>query len=275
MLNWEEIVQKYIVKHSDRIKKTTKPLVDHFGIAYFTYHRIDNEGKYTVLVDRPEWAERYVSSKIYLVDPYLRHPSVFESGISLWENHGSEEYRETVMKEAKEILDLDTSVTLIQKHNGCVEFFGFAGKKEDCALESLYLNHRHLLKSFIGHFKREMRPVLTQMEDEAGSLIDLKGLDFFRQEPMCADLPSETLLAYYKDLGMKWELAQIEKLTPRERQCLKLLTEDKSAKETAALLGLSPRTIESYFENIKNKLSCTYKHEVLHLARTLQEIGLL
>ena len=74
---------------------------------------------------------------------------------------------------------------------------------------------------------------------------------------------------------MKWEVAQIEKLTPRERQCLKLLTEDKSAKETAALLGLSRRTVESYFENIKNKLSCTYKHEVLHLARTLQEIGLL
>ena len=31
-------------------------------VSYFTYHRIYTEGKYTVLLDRPDWAEHYVSS---------------------------------------------------------------------------------------------------------------------------------------------------------------------------------------------------------------------
>ncbi len=65
MLTWQTIVQNYIVKYSSQIKKTTQPLRDHFGIDYFTYHRIDSTGKYTVLVDRPDWAEYYVSEKIF------------------------------------------------------------------------------------------------------------------------------------------------------------------------------------------------------------------
>lgn len=66
MLGWTEIVQNYISKHSTKIKKTTEPLREHFGIGYFTYHRIDAEGKYTVLVDRPDWAEQTLeNAKLY------------------------------------------------------------------------------------------------------------------------------------------------------------------------------------------------------------------
>ena len=32
---------------------------------------------------------------------------------------------------------------------------------------------------------------------------------------------------------------------------------------------------EFYFENIKNKLSCSYKHEVLVLAKHFEELGIL
>ena len=49
MLGWTEIVQNYINKHSTKVKKTTQPLREHFGIGYFTYHLIDAEGKYTML----------------------------------------------------------------------------------------------------------------------------------------------------------------------------------------------------------------------------------
>jgi hypothetical protein len=45
MPSWKQIVQDYIVKHSDKIKKTTRPLKDHLGVSYFTYHRIDLDGK--------------------------------------------------------------------------------------------------------------------------------------------------------------------------------------------------------------------------------------
>ena len=50
------------------------------------------------------------------------------------------------------------------------------------------------------------------------------------------------------DLGMR------EAITPREREVVQLLAEGNSTKETAALLGLSVKTIESHRANIMRKL---------------------
>ena len=275
MLSWEEIVQNYIIKYANQIRKVTQPLQEHFGIGYFTYHRIDNTGKYTVLVDRPDWAEYYVSEKIFLNDPYLRHPSVYQSGMALIDQHGSKEYKELVLEAGKKVLSMDLGATLIQKNEEYVEFFGFAANKKTSCLENLYLNHPQLLKSFALHFKSQLGGILSQMEDEADSLVNLKGKDFDCKQPICPDIQPTALFAYYKDLGMHAEIQKIQKLSAREKQCLKLLIQDKSAKETAVVLKLSRRTVEYYFENIKNKLDCWSKQEILKIAKHLQQMGLL
>lgn len=53
------------------------------------------------------------------------------------------------------------------------------------------------------------------------------------------------------------------KLTNRECECVFLLVRGKSAREIGVLLSLSKRTVESYIENIKNKMHCQNKSEVL------------
>jgi DNA-binding CsgD family transcriptional regulator len=275
MLSWKEIVQNYIIKHSDKIKKATRPLRDHLGIAYFTYHRIDREGKYTVLLDRPDWAEHYVEEKFYLEDPYLRHPDVYRNGFCLIENHGSEKHLKRILKDGKEIFNLDQGVMLIEKQADAVEFFGFSGNKADCALDKLYINSPFLLKSFAVHFKKELGKILLEMKSEASSLADLKGPDFYLDQPIVPDIELTSRLAYLKDIGLGQEIIKASRLTSRERECIKLLIQGKSAKETAVILRLSRRTVEFYLENIKNKLSCSYKHEVLALARQFEELGLL
>lgn len=275
MLNWEQILQKYILKYSNQISKATKPLQDHFGIEYFTYHRIAHDGRYTVLVDRPEWAEHYVGEQIYLVDPYLRDPSNYESGITFIENHGSEEYRDTVLRAGKKVLNLDMTALFIQKKENCVEFYGFSGNKAKSSLQNLYINHPKLLKSFASHFKNELGWILSQMDEEPGYLPDLKGQDYYHKEAIYPSIDSSARLKYYRDLGILDTSVRAERLSAREKECLTLLLEEKSAKETALILGLSVRTIEHYFENIKNKLHCFSKHELLSLAKILDDVGLL
>ncbi len=275
MLGWEDIVQQYIIKYSNRIRKATQPLRIHFGIDYFTYHCIDSTGKYTVLVDRPDWAEHYVSTKIYLNDPYLRHPQIYQSGMYLMGSHGSEEYKESVSKAGKMVLNVDTWVMLIEREKDHVEFFGFCANKDTSCLQHLYLNDPFLLKSFADYFKKELHSILTYMGEEASSLIELKGDDFFYNELISSQLSTSSRINYLKDLGMVSEITKAEKLTPREKQCLKLLIEDKSAKETAFALGLSRRTIEFYFENIKSKLDCWTKQDVAKLAKNLADWGVL
>lgn len=275
MLSWEEIVQNYIIKDSNKIKKTTKPLKDHFGIGYFTYHQIDNQGRYTVLVDRPDWAEHYINKKIFLNDPYLRHPDVYESGLCLVDDFGSEDYKQLVMKEGKTHLDMDMAVILIKKQTDRVEFFGFSGNKKNCCLQNLYLNNTALLHSFASHFKQNLCSTLKRMSEEANSLLELKGRDFLIDVPISPKVTESSKLAYLKDLGLKSHAEKAIKLSAREKECIKLLLEEKSAKESAIELGLSPRTVEFYFENIKNKLVCENKREVYRLGKTFRKLGIL
>lgn len=164
---------------------------------------------------------------------------------------------------------------LFKKKDTMVEFFGLHGNSDSSSLQSLYLSYPQLLKSFTSHFKKEHNPILNQMKQEGVSLIDLQEDNFFFNQSICHEISPAVLKAFYKDLGMKGELEKAEKLSLRELQCLKLLIEEKSAKETAAIFGLSRRTIEYYFENIKDKLSCWSKKEVLAHARTFKDIGLL
>ena len=52
------------------------------------------------------------------------------------------------------------------------------------------------------------------------------------------------------------------KLSLRETQCLDRLALGKTAKEIAADIGLSHRTVEHYLENIRHKLGVENKHQL-------------
>lgn len=52
-------------------------------------------------------------------------------------------------------------------------------------------------------------------------------------------------------------------LSRRERECLSLLLEGKSAKQSGRVLNLSPRTIETYLDAIKQKFGCRTKLEII------------
>jgi len=63
-----------------------------------------------------------------------------------------------------------------------------------------------------------------------------------------------------------------ETLTPREQEVMVLLAEGYSAKETAATLFISPKTVENHRTNIMNKLAL---HSTLELVRYAARLGLV
>jgi len=59
---------------------------------------------------------------------------------------------------------------------------------------------------------------------------------------------------------------QQKELTEKERACLYQLMKGKSTKEIADILGNSPRTIETHLENIKSKLHCYHRSQIIEKA---------
>ena len=69
---------------------------------------------------------------------------------------------------------------------------------------------------------------------------------------------------------MQREPAQAEdpvaRLTPRQREVLHLLTEGRSAKEIAASLAISPRTVEYHKYQMMETLGLHTNAELIHFA---------
>jgi DNA-binding CsgD family transcriptional regulator len=62
-------------------------------------------------------------------------------------------------------------------------------------------------------------------------------------------------------------------LTAREYQCAQLFLQGLSQAETALQLGLSHRTIESYFMHIRSKLRCKSRAQILCILRTRTDLS--
>ncbi len=54
-----------------------------------------------------------------------------------------------------------------------------------------------------------------------------------------------------------------EYLTRQEARCMVCLLGGKTAKSTAKIMELSPRTVEHYINNMKKKLSCCSKLDMV------------
>jgi len=64
------------------------------------------------------------------------------------------------------------------------------------------------------------------------------------------------------NLGKKFKNIYFSK---REAECMVHLLKAKSVRGVAKLLSLSPRTVEFYLKNMKRKLNCNTKFELIDL----------
>lgn len=65
---------------------------------------------------------------------------------------------------------------------------------------------------------------------------------------------------------LETEMPSIKDLTPTERKVLKLTAENKSCKEIAEEMYISPKTVENHRSNISNKLNLKGRNKLLHFA---------
>jgi DNA-binding CsgD family transcriptional regulator len=273
---WDRIISDYIVGYSDKIKKTTAPLIDRFNISHFQYRRIDDKGCCILLGDRPDWIENYVSEKFFKHDPYLKHPTAYQTGMCLTESNKSNDYKK-IHNSNIDLFGFDITLLIIERHVHYVEFYGFSGNKSNCGLANISMNYHTLLKEFGTYFKKELNRAITQMSNDSFSITDLGGKNnnFNNSQSLSFELDSSSHHLFLNDIGFKALVLRRQSLTPREVECLKLLLLGKSSKEIAFILKLSTRTVEFYFENIKNKLLCYSKYELFSSATTLRNLCLL
>jgi DNA-binding NarL/FixJ family response regulator len=93
------------------------------------------------------------------------------------------------------------------------------------------------------------------------------GSEYF-SPPVAAQLSA----ALRGEIAVEQRRAQLDRLTPREREVLAEIASGGSNKEIGAKLGISPRTVETHRESLMKKLRI---HTVAGLTRFALEVGLV
>lgn len=267
----ENYVNRYIKHYHTKMKQICEPLQRFFGINYFTYHSITTDGHWRPFVSRPDWADYFTENQLYLQDPFLCHPHSYQSGTVFWTPYYQQDSNlQGFLKVARDKFSMAHGFCIIERTAEGCEFFGFSAPPEHEQIYSIYLQDLPLLKEFCKYFKEEAAPILKLLEHDPIPLLPLKEHSF---EATSSPFEQHHLS---KALFLKYIRAQpLVKLSKRETECLSLYLDTQKMQDVADKLELSVRTIEFYLGNIKNKLNCWTKIELIKKGQELRSLGVI
>lgn len=165
---------------------------------------------------------------------------------------------------SSESFDIDNGITLLEFGKECCHCYLFASTRDNIKITNFYINNLDVLERFILYYKDRAKKIIelstknkivtVRAMPMADNLIHHKITD----EQKKIYLANTPIHNYYVSLSNKTVA-----LSKREMDCIKLISQGKSSTETADLLSISFRTVEKHIENIKLKLECHKKSELI------------
>ena len=261
---------EYIVSVIDRFNDICKPIYK-LGISNFGYIKIFETGSYLNLNTNLGY------NKIYLRD--IRDQGSFFSQLDtsqLTKNLQQSKYHyytiptniEQFDRKEDPILHLFYdwnmwNILCVYKLNnlGFVECYYFSMTRNDIHASEMYLNNLSLLKHFIDYFNEKAKDLIDTT--------DKRKLAYYQRQlnvhnSSKDEILTEKIKQFLEETqitrrNMQTTARSIQskngeiKLAPREVECLHYLARGNSTKEIARILDLSPRTIDFYLSNTKQK----------------------
>ena len=249
--NLNDLIKRYTIKYDRKIKNICDPLKNHLQIPHFYYYSIEEDGHFGIIGNYPEQLEFYYHENFYLNEPYLIHPKFLRTGC-------------VIVKSVQDPLDLkiyrekffvEDLFIMIKKTARGFDGFIFSDPNLNEQNSAKYIHNLELLQKFTNHFKREAQPILKAIWEEKYNIHSAKGDAFLKSTP--------SLPLYKDDNHIQGFINALLPLTKRERQCLECYQKGHTSQATGAMLGISQRTVEHYFESIKNKLRVSSKRDLL------------
>jgi DNA-binding CsgD family transcriptional regulator len=263
-------------KYHNRIKDICAPLQEYLNISYVSYQKVDSNGNYTILANRPDYLEYFFEERIYNYDPYLIDTSNYNNGlfrflvIPEFVNQEDKGTIGVILDKCQKNFNFYQSILLTLKNNDYYETFCFATGDRNKNTIFRFANEMNLFQQFISYFKKNTSAIINEIDELKISLKQIKGEDFFEGYKEIAQnrVDKPTYDSIFQQISPRdFQICKkLEQLTPKEKQCLSFLLKGKTAYETSVILGVSKRTIEAHHNNIKTKLGLDInKTEIAYL----------
>jgi LuxR family quorum-sensing system transcriptional regulator SolR len=234
--------QHLSITTANDIKEIVKPLFETSDIHYFHYGEIYKKGYSFGFCTHPAWRKYFFEKKLYQ----------FNTDYPANGYHLSAIKNPLPAAHAKKYFNIDHIFTFTKEYADHYMMAGFGTHCGNDKIIDYYLNNRDVLERFILYFKQQADKLIKLSKKEenliilpeySGKILKLKAVENRTNFPHVDP---------YLSLFSK-----------REMDCIKYLLLGNAAREIGEKLFISVRTVETYIENIKNKLGCNKKSEVI------------
>jgi LuxR family transcriptional regulator, quorum-sensing system regulator SolR len=223
--------------------------IKKLGINFFSYLRIYPEGTFTVLINQAKWHKHFSGLEL----PGSLSFSDLKTGIYLWQDISHPQ----VVTDARNYFNIDNLIDFVYSDKNYIESFSFGTPKTQQAMLSFYFNNLDILQRFIDYFKTQSFDLFKQADKERLLFPTHMTTNTNFNAPDFSENQRIDLLMSIR------AIKKHHHLTEKELCCLKHLAYGKSIKEIASILNNSPRTIETHLSNIKAKIGCFSKSQML------------
>lgn len=271
----KQFIKDYSVKNSYKIKRIVEPLKNILCVDAFWYNFISFDGQFFSLGSNEGLTDYFFSHNLWKNNPVIRHPKFFQNSFVLMEHLDDPDFQD-IQKKINEKCYVYPILGSFEKDELGVHNFGFGTTQKKMPLTHLFLNNLGLVKKFTDFFRKEAS---FMIEDALKNSIDISSLcgqyfytnaNFDKEIQPITQTEDPILFNHCKS-----DLTALKRLSKREKECLFWMIQGKTGREIADKLHLSPRTIEFYFENCKNKLGCCIKSELFEKALIAKDLGFL
>lgn len=278
----DKITKHPSIRLSQDMNDICSPL-KQLNITYFAHACVDNEGNFSAIGNNPKFAEIYLENKYYNADIHLAKSNKFGNFV-MWDAIELSGKSHKMHTDANSC-GVKHTFTIIEKDQHGSHFFHFANDSDSKVINQGYLANLDLLKQFISHFKQSMNQskelseaynLKYQIEENASGYtiqsddhianLQMQRTEFVQSMANNSKLVlpegTESYILFHKDTSKPVVLAK------QQMRCYQLLIEGDSAKEIAAKLDLSIRTVNHYLGHIRKILGCRSSKEMIAVYNT-------
>lgn len=247
---------------SDIINEISQPLFQNTDIVYFKYTRLYNNGSFFILNSRADILQYITDQKLYLKPTEIH---LFERYLLMSLNIAPSERNviHEVLKVYRDRFQLGNFFYINDVKKQYIQSFVFATQENNHDIISYYLNNKDILDKYSCYFMDKAAGIIQAAH---AFMVQLPEWALFIQEHRARAVEvsdfEDTIIP--ERLYISDELGEIH-FTKREFECLRRYARGSAAKVIAYDLGISPRTVECHIDNIKRKLGCHSKSQLLHL----------
>lgn len=247
------------------VEALCEPLFNSFGITHFGCLRILENGQVLRIANNQEWTQKYFEREFFNDETLYDMSDVSEEKgrLLLLSGKAQGAHQETLCKD----FGIWNALAIYDKSNEYGDHWFFGASRDNQQIINFYINNLDVLQHFILYFKDKISHLFDTKD--SSKLISTKICPLKKKYEKEENIQNFMNEIRYNKYHLEGQYSGTF-LSKREAECLLYFSQGRTMKEIAARIHLSPRTIETYINNIKNKVGCHTKGELVSLVSKLK-----